>query len=271
MLLLNKEKQGRKIIAVCGKGGAGKTAVSAMMAGAVRRLDPSSRTLLIDADPAGGLAFAMGVEVRKTVGEVREDVIRQARKRDPEIKERIANSIDYYVLEALVERSGWSLLPMGRGESAGCFCPVNSLLREAIKALAGDFDRIIIDGEAGVEQIMRQVMRSVDTLLVVSDLSVRGLNTVSIIKNLLKDKRVLLDPEIMLIINRVKDDSRALESAGRVGFEPAALVPEDPIVIEWDAQSKPLGEIPSETPSMKAVEKLVTRLFFDTEIAAVGK
>ncbi len=71
MLLLNKEKQGRKIIAVCGKGGAGKTAVSAMMAGAVRRLDPSSRTLLIDADPAGGLAFAMGVEVRKTVGEVR--------------------------------------------------------------------------------------------------------------------------------------------------------------------------------------------------------
>ena len=156
---------------------------------------------------------------------------------------------------------------MGRGESAGCFCPVNSLLREAIRALAGDFDRIIIDGEAGVEQIMRQVMRSVDTLLVVSDLSVRGLNTVSIIKNLLKDKRVLSDPEIMLIINRVKDDSRAKareSSFTRVGFEPAALVPEDPIIIEWDAQSKPLGEMPPEAPSMKAVEELVAKLYLET-------
>jgi len=257
---LNEKK--RKIIAVCGKGGAGKTAVSAMMAGALRRCDPSSRTLLIDADPAGGLAFAMGVEVRKTVGEVREEVIRQARKKDPTIKEKIANSVDYYVLEALIEQPGWSLLAMGRGESAGCFCPVNTLLREAIAALADDFDRIIIDGEAGIEQIMRQVMRSVDTLVAVSDISVRGLNTATLIRNLVQNEGVLSSPEVLLVINRVRDSSKALEAAGKKGFDRASLVPEDPLVVEWDAEARPLSELGPEAPSMKAIEEIVGNLFF---------
>ena len=115
------KKPKRKIIAVCGKGGAGKTAVAAMMTGVISRCDPSSRTLLIDADPAGGLASALGVKVRKTMGEIREDVLKQARTKDPNIKKQVAEAIDYYLLEALVERKSWSLLAMGRGESAGCF------------------------------------------------------------------------------------------------------------------------------------------------------
>lgn len=251
----------RKIIAVCGKGGAGKTAITAMMAGALRRRKSKSRMLLIDADPAGGLAFAMGVDVKKTVGEVREEIISKARKKDPQIKEQIANAIDYYILETLVEREGFGLLAMGRGESAGCFCPVNSLLREAVEALAESYDRIIIDGEAGIEQIMRQVMREVDTLIVVSDLSARGLNTASLIKELVEKKGVLSNPELLLVINRCSDKTSADKVAKKLGMKLAGVVPEDPLVSARDAGSVPLCDMPKDSPAMEAVEALVKSLF----------
>lgn len=256
------DKHPRKIIAVVGKGGAGKTAVAAMMAGALASRDANSRTLLIDADPAGGLAFAMGVKVTKTIGEVREEVIRSARKKDPSIKEQIANSIDYYILESLIEKPRFGFLAMGRGEAVGCFCPVNTLLREAVKSLAEDFDRIIIDGEAGIEQIMRQVMKSVDTLLVVSDLSVRGLNTVALIKNLVRDKGILQNAQIVLAINRVNDESDFRSVAEITGLAPAASIPDDPMVREWDSKSKSLYEMPPESASMIAISELVEKLFF---------
>ena len=256
-----KKGLNRKIIAVCGKGGAGKTAVAAMMTAAIKRLEPKSRTLLIDADPAGGLASAMGVKAHKTIGEIREGVLKQARTKDPAIKEQVARAVDYYLLDALEERDGWSLLAMGRGESAGCFCPVNNLLRDAIGTLAGDFNRVIIDGEAGIEQIMRQVMKTVDTLLVVSDSSARGINTASLIRSLVKGKGVLSSPELLLIINRVVDNKKVRNIAAENGFEIAALVPEDDLIGKWDASSKPLSELPPNAESMKAISKLVKKLF----------
>jgi len=260
--LRKNQKPARRIIALCGKGGAGKTAVAAMMAGAVIRADPSARMLLIDADPAGGLGQAVGVEARKTVGEVRESVIAQARKKDTALKKKIANEIDYYIMEALEERPGFSLLAMGRGEAVGCFCPVNTLLREAVEELAGNYGRIIIDGEAGIEQIMRQVMKSVDTLLVISDLSARGLNTAALIKNLVRNKGVLSSPETLLVVNRVVDVASAKRMLKARGFTAAALIPEDPLVRERDAASLPLMEMPPDAPSMKAAAALSKRLFF---------
>lgn len=258
---MNKELSARKITAICGKGGAGKTAVSAMLAAAVSRLDPSSRTLLIDADPAGGLTFAVGAAPRKSIGQVREDVIKQARSKENAVKQKLADSIDYYVMETLVEMANWSLLPMGRGESPGCFCPVNTLLREAIEAVSENFDRIIIDGEAGIEQITRQVMRSVDALLVVSDTSARGLNTARLIAGMISDKTLLDEPEIMLVLNRVTDKVNLREVEKNAGLKPAAMIPEDDMLREWDSQSKPLSELSKKSPAMKAVEKLARELF----------
>jgi len=236
-----------------------------MMAGAVTRQAPFARTLLIDADPAGGLAQALGIEVHRTVGDVREEVIARARKKDSALKKQIANEIDYYIMESLEERSKFSLLAMGRSEGAGCFCPVNTLLREAVESLAGNFDRIIIDGEAGIEQIMRQVMKSVDTLLVISDLSARGLNTAKLIGNLVREKGVLSSPETLLIINRVVDGVGAKAALDIRGLVPDALIPEDPLVSERDSRSLPLIEMPPDSPSMKAVAELSRRLFFSRE------
>jgi len=260
---VSKMPSTRKITAICGKGGAGKTAISAMLATAIARLHPSFRTLLIDADPAGGLTFAIGAEPRRSIGQVREEVIRQARSKENAVREKLADSIDYYVMEALAEMGSWSLLTMGRGESPGCFCPVNSLLREAIEAVSENFDRIIIDGEAGIEQITRKVMRSVDVLLVVSDTSARGLNTARLITEMVNDGDLLDTPEIMLVLNRVAGadgvDWRDVQETS--GLKPVAVIPEDDVLKEWDSVSRPLSELPDDSPAMAAVTGLARGLF----------
>ena len=129
----------KRLIAVCGKGGTGKTASIAMMAGALVENPSTGRLLLIDADPAMGLLSALGVEVRRTMGEVREDIIRTSKRGKSEEKAQIADTLDYMLLEALTELPDFSVLAMGRTETLGCFCPVNTLLRGAIETLSESF------------------------------------------------------------------------------------------------------------------------------------
>ena len=96
-----------------------------------------------------GLLSALGATVRRTMGEVREEIIRTAKGGKKEEKARISDKLDYMVFEALTEQDTFSILAMGRTETLGCYCPVNSLLRGAIETLSESFDTILIDGQAG--------------------------------------------------------------------------------------------------------------------------
>ena len=71
---------------------------------------------------------------------------------------------------------------MGRPEGAGCFCKVNDLLRYGIETLSLSYDITLVDCEAGPEQVNRRVVRSVDTLVIVTDTSIRGIHTAGVIK-----------------------------------------------------------------------------------------
>src|SRR4030042_4333744 len=172
----------KKLVAVCGKGGTGKTVFTAMMARVLRETDSAVKLLLIDADPAMGLPNALGVNVKRTIGQIREDVIRTTRTGGEERKTQLGDMLDYMILEALHEMDGFALLAMGRTETLGCFCPLNDLLRGAIEILSRSFDIILIDSEAGLEQINRQVVSRVDTLIIVTDATMRGLQTAAVIK-----------------------------------------------------------------------------------------
>ena len=134
----------RKIIAITGKGGVGKTALTAMMTKILVESRGGFKILLIDGDPAMGLPIALNVEVRKTIGEAREAIINTAQSSKKEDRVRIADMLDFLILDTLAEMDGFSLLAMGRTETIGCFCPVNDLLRAAIESLSKSFDIILI-------------------------------------------------------------------------------------------------------------------------------
>jgi len=248
----------KRMVAVAGKGGTGKTACVAMMTRALAEGGDGGKLLLIDADPAGGLQSALGVKVRRTMGEVREAVIRTAKGNDQQAKAELADKIDYLALEALTESDGFALLAMGRTETMGCYCPVNSLLRSAIASLSKSFDTILIDGEAGLEQVNRQVVKKLDTLLVVSDPTARGIETAAMIHQMVEVEKAVKCERLGIVFNRVQGNRKALrESAAKIGMDVFGMIPYDDNVADFDFHGKPITGLPDDSPSVAAYREVI--------------
>lgn len=145
-----------RVIAITGKGGTGKTAVSALLIRYLIKSGKKYRVLAIDADPDSNLADALGVEVTKTVGDIRE-FMQEARYTTPPDtdKERL---FEAKIFEILLEEKGYDLLVMGKPEGSGCYCFVNNLLRGIMDKLIDQYDITIIDTAAGLEHFSRKVI-----------------------------------------------------------------------------------------------------------------
>ena len=252
---MNTFQAGRPpVIAVLGKGGAGKTVVSALIARAL--LDQGRRpVLLVDADPTGGLAWATGVGMERSLGEVREALIRDAG--EPGISsEELGARVDWMALEALVERPHWSLLAMGRTDSRGCFCPVNTILRQALGVLMSSYAAVVLDAEAGLEQVSRQIVQGVDVALVVTDGSLRGLQAAQQIAVLLERDRDGVPCQGGLILNRASE--LAGDPPGRLPL--LCQLPEDVEIRSRDAQGRSLLELSSKNPVLDALRAALPRI-----------
>ena len=140
---------GHRVIAVCGKGGVGKTAVCALMTHALLHRPDTGRLLVIDADPALGLALALGIQPERTIASVRDELLAAATSGSAQSEREIAGKLDYLVTQSMVETDDFAFIAMGRSHDLGCYCSVNDLLRDALELLVREFDTVLIDGEAG--------------------------------------------------------------------------------------------------------------------------
>ena len=255
---MNSGARGR-VVAVCGKGGVGKTAFTAMMARALLESKSAGRLLVIDADPAMGLPNTLGISVTRTMGQVRESIIDAARQRSLKDREEIVGHLDYMVLESLVETDHFAFLAMGRTDSQGCFCPLNHLLRNAIGTLSRMFDTILIDGEAGLEQIQRQVVSHVDVLVILTDTSFRGRETVAHIKRLAVDELIIDCSKVGVVFNKVQrqnSEELLLGFAEDLGVEVFGVLPQDENILNFDLIGRPLMDLPEDSPALITVRSL---------------
>ena len=244
------------VLAILGKGGAGKTVFSALIARTL--LDRGEKPLLlVDADPTGGLAFAVGADTQDTVGAVREKLIKDAARPDID-RGSVAQQIDWMILEALQEHDNFSLLSMGRTDTKGCFCPLNTILRTAIGKLAEGFRFVILDAEAGIEQVNRQVVKQVSVPVVVSDGSRRGQQAAGAIAGLLS-KYKFGRQRPGLVLNRTED----LVGGVPEGLDYWGTIPDDQAVRGFDQQGRSLLELPQDCPALDAVKKILGDHFFE--------
>ncbi len=256
--MTNPLRNGKRLVSVCGKGGTGKTVVTAMMARALVDSGRAGKLLVIDADPALGQLSALGAKVDRTMGEVREEIIKTAQLGRKEEKSALAGQIDYMAFEAMQELDDFAILAMGRTEKLGCYCPVNSLLRGAIESLSDSFDTILIDGEAGLEQINRQIVRHLDTLLIVSDPSSRGLETAAVVRDMVRDEKVIGCDKMGIVFNRVSGHEDLLRrSAENIDVEVFGMIPQDDVISEHDILGRPITELPADCAGLAAVRHLV--------------
>ena len=244
-----------KSIAVTGKGGTGKTVVSTLLIRLLAERFPG-RVLAIDADSAQSLCYTTGLKVEKTVSNLRSELLgmRQARSalNDGPTKD-LMRSI-------LAHGDGFDLLTMGRPEEPGCFCACNELLRFGIDTLIDDYDFCIVDGEAGPEQLNRRVMKEVDVLLVMADMSARSLQTAAgIIDVANKGENNISVKQAGLVLNRVRDDQPTEEILKKIGLEVYGQLPEDKFVNEFDREGKSLFDLPLDSPCPQAVKEIIKK------------
>lgn len=154
-----------KLIAITGKGGTGKTTVSACL---VRMLlERGVRPILaVDADPNSTLPPLLGLSVQNTISDIRKDMMESKAKITGVPKERV---LEMKLEECLMEAGGFDLLTMGRPEGADCYCYVNNLLRGALARLRGNYRVTLVDNEAGMEHLSRMNTNSIDCLLLVCE------------------------------------------------------------------------------------------------------
>lgn len=201
----NQKKEGTKIIALTGKGGVGKTSLSAVIVKLLVKKYPDKRILAIDADPAVGLSTALGIDVKTTIDDIRKTVVANVEDGDTKTAMELLGEAKYHIFDAIEEKNGYAFLAVGRPESAGCYCKINSYLKEVIKIVAENFDYVVIDGEAGIEQINRRVMEKVTHLILVTDASRKGTDVIQTIKKV-ADELVMYD-KTGVIVNRLPDQS----------------------------------------------------------------
>jgi CO dehydrogenase maturation factor len=219
-------------IAIAGKGGTGKTTVAALL---VSRLVAAGRTpvLAVDADPNSCLDAALGVEVRQTVGRVRESV-RDAAGKGMGSGVSKQQMLELKIAESLVEADNFDLIAMGRCEGPGCYCYANNVLKRVIEQLADEYPVTVIDNEAGLENLSRRIVRRVDLLVMVTDPSRAGLTTVARLYELAREMG--LDyRSLAIVVNRLRDGRPPDGAAGlqeRTGADLLLALPTAPELAE---------------------------------------
>ncbi len=244
------------VIALAGKGGVGKTSLCAAIVRLLTEKRPDAKILAIDADPAVGLSVALGVEVTETLDQIRKRVAEDVTGKLRDTQDILAEA-KFRLYEAMEEQRGFAFLAIGRPEAAGCYCAINTYLKKVIEMLVGDFDYVVIDGEAGIEQINRRVLEKVTHLICVSDQSKKGLKIIETIRQV-ADEMVMYN-EIGLIVNRAPLPERITEDEIG-GVRVISVIPQDDAMTENDIEGKNIFELPAGTGILEGAEKALLNL-----------
>lgn len=194
-------------IAVSGKGGVGKTTLSAILAHLFAK--DGYRVTAIDCDTAMNLPSALGIRKKlKPLSELKEI-----------IEDRVVGPLGTYKLNPKVDdifeaystynEDGVRVLVLGTIEKGGegCFCPENAFLRAILRhAIFREKDVLILDMEAGIEHLGRGTARGVDLLIAVVEPGSRAFETLGRIEELAKDIGI---EKIGVVVNKFIESEEA--------------------------------------------------------------
>jgi len=248
------------VVAVSGKGGVGKTSLTALILRSL--LDAGVKSILVvDANPDSNLPEVLGIEVERTVGDVTNELKKAIDRSElpPTMSKR--DLLEFKVFQVLKEMPAFDLLVMGRTEGEGCYCMVNDVLTEIVDTLSKNYAITLMDMEAGLEHLSRRTDRDVDYMIIVTDLSRMGFLTASRIKKLAGEVHINFK-RIFLVGNRFPPDKEELlkSHAEQIGVEALGIIPYDENVARYNLEGIPLLKLPSDSPALQAVKGMVKKM-----------
>jgi len=240
-----------RIIAMAGKGGTGKTTLSALIIRCIKEKKLGS-VLAIDADPNSNLGELLGVKSGENIGKILDLICSDPDKVPTGMtKERF---IQHQVQSAIQEEEDFDILSMGKPEGPGCYCYVNNVLRGVITKLIHDYDYIVIDNEAGLEHLSRRTSRFADVLIVVSDASSVGLKSAKRIIDLVKQLKFEVKKSFLLVNRFNKNIDN--EKIKATGLDYLGNLPNDLEIENLSLEGKSIFELKPNAQVFKALNLL---------------
>ncbi len=248
-------------IAVAGKGGVGKTTTCGMMIDYLCKKG-NGPLLVVDADANANLNEVLGVEIETTLGDIREDMAQAELKGTVPAGMTKAEYAEFKFNSALIEEDDFDMLVMGRTQGKGCYCYVNGVLKTQVDKYAKNYSYVVMDNEAGLEHVARGTLPRVDTMLLISDCSRRGIQAVARIAEMVKEME--LKPGRMgLIVNRAPGgvlEAGVKEEIEKHGLTLFGVLPQDDAIYMCDCNGEPSAKLPATNPVKTALKGIMQSL-----------
>ncbi len=225
-------------VAVCGKGGVGKSTIAVLLCSAL--LEKGFGVLAIDADPSPHLARLFGFSDRDItpIAEMKELLAERSQKQGPfySLNPYIEDLPERYMLK----KDGLKLMVLGaiREGGGGCACPEQTVLRRLLSFLVLRAEEaVVVDMEAGVEHFGRSTVVPMDAILVVTTPYAGSLETTERIMKLSRDLNL---KNVWVVGNLVKDEEDEEMIRSALGVEPVVYFPYDEEVERREKKGKEL-------------------------------
>lgn len=263
-------------IALAGKGGVGKTTLSASLARFIA--EHGERVFAIDADPNANLALSLGLSREEAerivpISEMRELIAERTGVEPGAVGAyfKVNPEVDDLPDRFKLEHEGVMFLQVGaiKEPSAGCYCPENALLKSLLMNLVLKRDEtVILDMEAGFEHLTRGTAQAFDAMIIVVEPSLQsvltasridalaekiGIRNVFYVGNMVRnaEDRAFIEEELAgsMVIGYVSysDDIHSAVRRGRAPYDVSPALVADVAAI-WDAVVRQTGVSADEAP-----------------------
>lgn len=232
-------------LAISGKGGVGKTTLTALLAKAFSQL--GKKVLVVDADPDPNLAGALGFKDVSNITPIAEmkELIEERTGAKPggfggffKMNPKVDDIPD----EMSVEKDGVRLLVLGTVQAGGgCICPESVLLKNLVTHLVLERDEVVIlDMEAGVEHLGRATASAVDRLIIVVEPGKRAIETLERVKELAEGIGI---KKLAIVGNKVRDENdKKFILQNSKGIPVIGILPFSDKMLDADREGRPATE-----------------------------
>jgi CO dehydrogenase maturation factor len=241
-------------IAVCGKGGAGKTTISGTIARALARAGHDVIAIDADVNPMLGISLGLGMDGTERLAGMRQ-LLSESGNSDDAVHE--------HTIEGLIERfgedapDGVRIVVASRVDMPdhGCLCcgvSADRLLRE----MEGGGRTVVGDLEAGVGVLTRMVKGSLDAVLVVANPTPKSIE----VARRAAEAAVAREIPLIVVANRIANDEDLETITDVLGEHEIVIVPEDPIIARADAEGLAPIDLDDSAPGVRAIIEIIDRL-----------